>query len=465
MAVFLDYCQHANGLLLAQGSVATVADGVPEPVYAFPHLSFEEYLAARHLRRLRVEHSSFTRKAAELASEPAWREVVRFLGEYLCHDKEGGDIVYAKDLLAQLCPHWQPTGDPDWRRIWLAYELLADLRQESAEAERDIELEKRIVKRLVELLPDPAALQDSFQVRFAVGRALAQEGDPRPGVRVRPNGLPDLLWVRILGTATVRNSGRFPGFVGLKLGKGSKPDPKAHYDETWPENAESLEIADFELAAYPVTVAQFRPFVEQGGYREERYWSKAGWQYREGGWKAPRFWDDLKWTSANHPVIGVSWYEAEAYCNWLNAQLPTDQTVRLPTEVEWEWVARGPEGRIYPWGDQWEAWRCNNKGLKIQRTSAVGAFPGGVADWWRVIWSESEGIHDLAGNVWEWTASEYTADYAGAHRSVLNADHGGPCVLRGGSWDDAAQWVRGAVRHSGSPHYGGGAWGFRLART
>jgi len=204
--------------------VATVADGVPEPVYAFPHLSFEEYLAARHLRRLRVEHSSFTRKAAELASEPAWREVVRFLGEYLCHDKEGGDIVYAKDLLEQLCPPRQPTGDPDWRRIWLAYELLADLRQEAAEAERDVELEKRIVQRLVELLQDPEALRDSFQVRFAVGRALAQEGDSRTGVGLRPDsGLPDLLWVRIPGTVTVRNSGRFPGFAGFKLGTGAKP--------------------------------------------------------------------------------------------------------------------------------------------------------------------------------------------------------------------------------------------------
>jgi len=227
-----------------------------------------------------------------------------------------------------------------------------------------------------------------------------------------------------------------------------------------------LKIANFELAAYPVTVAQFRPFIEQGGYQEDRYWSEAGRQWMsKKKLRAPRCWDDPEWTPANHPVVGISWYEAEAYCNWLNAQLLTNQTVRLPTEAEWEWAARGPEGRIYPWGDQWQVWRCNNEDLKIRQTSAVGTFSSGAANWWRAIWPKNGGIHDLVGNVWEWTASEYTMDGAGAHRSVLNAYHGGPCVLRGGSWTNEPLWVRGAARLRSYPLYRSITRGFRLART
>ena len=167
-------------------------------------------------------------------------------------------------------------------------------------------------------------------------------------------------------------------------------------------------------------------------------------------------------------MVGVSWYEAEAYCNWLNEQLRLKPgTIRLPTEAEWEWVARGPEGRRYPWSDIWESWRCNSVESGIGRTSAIGCFPGGAANWWLVIQPGSEMVHDLAGNVWEWIASEYTEDYSKAHQSVLNTDHPieRPCVLRGGSWFNDPLGVRGAARLDRYPH----AWfldiGFRLART
>ncbi|MDS4069790.1 MAG: SUMF1/EgtB/PvdO family nonheme iron enzyme, partial [Candidatus Competibacter sp.] len=235
----------------------------------------------------------------------------------------------------------------------------------------------------------------------------------------------------------MRESGRFPGFEGLKLGKGAKRDPEAGRDETWPRKAAPLEIAGFELAVYPVTAAQFRPFVEAGGYREKSFWSQNGWQWRNGqNREEPALWGYSDWMLANHPVVGVTWYEAEAYCNWLNAQLPPEQAVRLPTEAEWEWAARGPEGRRYPWLGEWETWRCNGSESGIGRTSAVGCFPGGAADWWRAVWPNSELAQDLAGNVWEWTASTYMENYGGAHLSVLNAgvSDGGPRVVRGGSW-------------------------------
>ena len=210
------------------------------------------------------------------------------------------------------------------------------------------------------------------------------------------------------------------------------------------------------------------PFVEQGGYREDRWWSNAGRENR-GDRAQPYLWDDPTWTLANHPVVGISWYDAEAYCNWLNeqCQLPPG-TIRLPTEAEWEWAARGPEGRRYPWSDdKWEAWRCNSVESGINRTGAVGCFPGGASDWWRVIWPEGGVVHDLAGNVWEWTASAYSNDYSTAHQSVLNTNHpqDSPCVLRGGSWYLGPMRLRSAARLHWDPNGWNLYFGVRLART
>ncbi|MFZ1641194.1 MAG: SUMF1/EgtB/PvdO family nonheme iron enzyme [Candidatus Contendobacter sp.] len=222
------------------------------------------------------------------------------------------------------------------------------------------------------------------------------------------------------------------------------------------------------LAAYPVTVAQFKPFVEQGGYREQRYWSADGWRWREGENRSePWLWNHPVWTVPNQPVIGVSWYETEAYCRWLDERLQKPSgTFRLPTEAEWEWAARGPEGRRYPWGDLWEAWRCNSAESSLGRTSTVGCFPGGAADWWRVMTGYDGQVQDLAGNVWEWTASAYSEDYSKSNQPVMSADSGsGPRVLRGGSWFHEPLWLRSAARARFSPRDWLNLIGFRLART
>ena len=460
LEVFLDYCRHTNGLLLTE-RVVEQAEGTTEALYVFPHLSFEEYLAALYLLQ---QPEGGIKETVERAGDPAWWEVARFYGEYLCHDDQGANRHLAKALLEKLCPSNKPVDDPGWRRVWLAGALLPGWCKEVPEEDRDPELRRHITERLVALLQTMEALKQDAPARAAAGRALANLDDPRQGIDLGQDSLPDFQWVRIPGTAAVRTSGRFPNFTGLRLGNGARPDPEARDEENWTVSAEPLELQEFELAVYPVTVAQFRPFVEQGGYREDRYWSKTGLKYRRG---APWYWDDPVWNVLNHPVVEVSWYEAEAYCNWLNEQwqLPAGY-LRLPTETEWEWAARGPDGRRYPWGDEWEAWRCNSSESGINRTSAVGCFPGGAADWWRVLQPDGEVMHDLAGNVWEWTASEYREDYSIARQSVLNTDHPVDrlCVLRGGSWNSEPRRLRGAARFGLYPHFGSNDWGFRLAR-
>lgn len=441
---FLSDVRHYAGLLLERG---------PRE-YGFIHLTFEEYLTAVAIAlHGQGQVDAIVQALAAHIGEPAWHEIglltVGYLGLIQQLDTVAGGVVDA--LISD------PPG-PAGAAVVLAGEATSDVGAVGIPpASRE-----RVRAALVETMQQDRTVP--AETRCRAGRALATLGDPRPGVGLRADGLPDLQWIRIPGTDTVRASGQFPQFTGLRLGKGAKADPEARDEEAWPATAKPLALADFDLAAYPVTVAQFRPFVEQA-YREDRWWSETGLGYRG---EAPRYWDDPLWTLDNHPVVGVTWYDAEAYCNWLNAQLglPTG-TIRLPTEAEWEWAARGPDGRRYPWGDDWENWRCNSDESGISRTSAVGCFPGGAGDWWRVLQPDREAVHDLAGNVWEWMASEYREDYSTAHRSVLNTNlpDDRPCVLRGGSWLSDPGRLRGAARTRNGPRGGGNSGGFRLART
>ena len=424
----------------------------------FYHLSFQDFLAAVRLRRVGASAPDLLKRYAAI---PEWRHTLTFLFCAIADQDSPESAVKSYELLLQHLAPERLVADPN--PALLLADCLEVAHARGWNLARFADPLRRACEHALEHLKPPE--------RDYLWRTLGLLAfDIRPGVGLRSDGLPDMRWVRIPGTQAVRDSGQFPGFAGLRLGNGAKPDSEASENESWPADAAPLEIADFELAAYPVTVAQFRPFVEQGGYREERYWSEDGWRWRdEGSRSKPDWWDDPIWTLPNQPVVGVSWYEAEAYCHWLNELfhcLPG--TFRLPTEAEWEWAVRGPEGRRYPWGDDWEAWRCNSREAGLGRTSAVGCFPGGAVDWWRVMTGDDGRVQDLAGNVWEWTASVYSEKYSTENQSFKSANSGGgPRVLRGGSWLNEPKWLRSAARLWDVPRdwYDSNFWGFRLART
>ena len=119
------------------------------------------------------------------------------------------------------------------------------------------------------------------------------------------------------------------------------------------EEGETVEIeAPFWIGRYPVTNSQYQAFIDDGGYSERKWWSDAGWTWlQKEGVTEPAFWRDRRWNGPNQPVVGVSFWEAEACCAWAGG--------RLPREQEWEAAARGPEGCEYPWGDDWEDGICN----------------------------------------------------------------------------------------------------------
>jgi len=461
----LRYLKNRTGLLVAQR----------EGIYAFPHRSFQEYLAACHLARTERE---FAVRLRDLVAEDAawWREVF-LLGVGKKRQGGLGDAVNVINTLLPLEPEQvDRITDAHWRAAALAGQAALELKLPAEACTQPhcraiVERAQRWLERLVEEGHLPAA------ERAAAGDVLGQLDDPRfdPDFFFLPcryRGRPELLH----------------GFVEIPPGPfvmGSRQgDKKAFPDEFG--NPPHVEIPyRYWIARYPTTVAQMAAFMAAKGYAEDAaWWTEAGRAWRQGRWDsqvqekrlqdwlrrrppeqrgAPMWWDEQK-LHPSRPVVGVSWFEAMAYCCWLHAVLlsatkdllPDRYEVRLPTEAEWERAARGRAGRIYAWGDDpWDEERANIE-MKIGHASPVGMYPRGATA------QDMSGLHDLTGNVWEWTLSLYREypyrDDDG--RNDRKAE--GPRVVRGGSWFNSQRGARGASRNRDDPVNFSTLIGFRV---
>jgi formylglycine-generating enzyme required for sulfatase activity len=185
------------------------------------------------------------------------------------------------------------------------------------------------------------------------------------------------------------------------MGSDKRKVPNA-YDDELPQHSVTLPV--YWIGRYPVTVAQWRSFVKQSGYETDE--------------KSLQDPDD-------HPVRYVSWKDAMAYCKWLSDK--SGLPVTLPSEAEWEKAARGADGRVYPWGNNFDKDKCNTYGLRIEKTTPVGKYtPAGDSPY---------GCADMAGNVWEWTRSKYKPypyDLIDGREDLEGDDNR---VVRGGSWN------------------------------
>jgi formylglycine-generating enzyme required for sulfatase activity len=175
-------------------------------------------------------------------------------------------------------------------------------------------------------------------------------------------------------------------------------------------------LPEFWIDKTPVTSAEYARFVADTGHKPPEHWK---------GKAPPKY-------MADHPVTYVSWHEAVAYAEWAGK--------RLPTEEEWEKAARGSDGREYPWGDRFDPNRCNTKESGIRNTTPVGQYsPQGDSPY---------GCVDMAGNVWEWTASS----------SMIHK------MLRGGSWNNSLRIANCTYRSWYPPRYRLNDVGFRCAK-
>lgn len=212
----------------------------------------------------------------------------------------------------------------------------------------------------------------------------------------------------------------------------------------------------YAIGRYPVTNAEFGRFIEDSGYEIPKFWTDSGWRVKErNGWRLPRYWENNRWNGASKPVVGISWYEAVAYCKWLSAK--SSKAYRLPSEAEWEKAARGTDGRVYPWGDNWDTSRCNNRESGPGCTTLVGQYPLGDSPY---------GVSDMVGQVWEWCSSQFVK-----HPYILEDDRDNlegesDRVLRGGSWwnHNPAGHCRCSYRNWTGPQYRHYRRGFRCVR-
>ena len=414
--------------------------------WRFSHQLLQEYYAARVLLAAVEEQADPTATLTALGWDAnewweagVWRETLVLLGEM-----PGGPNAVAE---------WLAPASPE-----LALQVVlrnADNAPLSASAKQALidganahtaEPDPRGRAAAYRVLGHPAIDADHRQ---GIGNIAVQIPLPK-GEGFREGLLPDFDWVTI-------PAGKF----------------------IYQQEKEPRTLPAFKISRYPVTYHQFQAFIDDpdGFYNPEWWEGLADDQYRRENQSAP---GDQAFKYWNHPRENVSWYDAIAFCRWLSWRLsespvgtpngasdmasifasdkwptydamnPATWRVRLPTEFEWERAARGTQGLIYPYGNEFDAVKGNTDATKIGQTSAVGIFPDGASP---------DGVLDMSGNVWQWCLSEYGNPVEdSANENIRTANSRG---LRGGAWYRDGYNARAVARNRSLP-YTRDSLGFRV---
>ncbi len=461
------------GLLVAQ-------DG---EIYTFPHRSFQEYLAAYYLHEHK-DDPPFPFNIVELVKEDheRWREVV-LLSVQMC------TATGIWEAVEQLCPEevedvTEVRQADAYCALFAAHALyekrvLFEATQNKSFLNKKKRLKKWLKAILTEGTAEPCQGLKPWQgcaplparERALAGNLLAEFGDDRPGVGLRADGTPWIEWRDIpAGTFLMGSDPQRDPYFEI-------PYPNPEYAENFkkwiqyelPQHPVTLPA--FRISRYPITNAQFQAFVDDGGYREEKFWTETGgWKIKEQkGWNGRRRFQDERFALPNHPAVAVSWYEAMAFCAWLtrNTSPPTPspnlgegdqggEVFRLPTEAEWEYAARGTDGRLFAFGNELTPEFANYADTNLGATSAVGAFPRGKSAF---------GCDDMTGNVWEWCLNQdyrYSDGEPSFDEIQKSLSEEKTKVLRGGAWYYSPLNCRCAYRHWYDPDPWGTFIGFRV---
>ncbi len=400
---FLNVIEERTGLLAARG----------EGVYAFSHLTFQEYLAALAV----AGRDDYVAYALKHVAEPWWREVILLTAGYLSiqsRERTTRLIQAIADLKAEPEPY---------HNLMLAADCLRDVRSNRVQGKFQEEIQRRLRAELE--LPQPKGWLSTVQTRLSRGlspKDLARRRIAAAQALALIGG--ETYWTQPYGE---------PEWIEIPAGEvwlGSEHLSGAEKPPHW------LTLNTFWIARTPITNTQYHLFVQATDYH------------------TPTYWDDNRFPKGleSHPVINVSWYDALAYCHWLSQM--TGKTITLPSEAEWEKAARGNEDyRAYPWGIVFEPNRCNTTELDLGQTTPVGIFPNGASLY---------GCLDMVGNVWEWTRSLWGEDFEKPNfkypynpadgREYLKASNKVLRVLRGGSWNYSAPYAHCAFRNRDGPY-------------
>lgn len=451
--LLLDNIHEESGILVGKG-----LSKLGEPLVSFSHLTFQEYLVADALSK---NHQQLNILLDNLFS-PSWREVLLLYVE----------MADANEVI-QRC--LDATEQHAITRYLLAGRCLAE------KANVEASLRQRVMDRLRAYLSPPGLGNESIQeIFFRLGSAdnydwlienLSDQfnneekrrlADPKSKATLNAlyTNLQKTL-VRIMQESPVAKTRATSGSVLSGLGDPRDLDVMIHIPVgkflmgsdavkdtlAYPDELQQhlLHLETYSISKYPVTNEQYLRFVQATGHRSPRHWQE----------ERPLPWQ------LNHSVVNVSWHDACTYCAWLSKE--KGKEFRLPTEAEWEKAARGSDGRIYPWGnDEPNELFCNFNN-HIGSTTSVGIYPAGVSPY---------GLHDMAGNVWEWTGSLWGKDFSKPEfgypydaqdgRENLAAGDEVLRVVRGGAFRHNRGYVRCAVRYRNSPYSDWNYNGFRV---
>jgi len=456
-AEFLDYVDQRAGLLVGQGGVD---EGGASKTYTFPHRTFQEYLAGCYMVGEWDALGVYWRHAGE---GDTWYLAAMLGAEELRYNRRS--VKELLNLAYDLAPVDRPETEQEWRASLWSGQMAAlfppaEIRRVMQGPKSGAAYLERLVPRLVRILREEPLRAIE---RAEAGKALARLGDPRRGVGLRDDGLPDIVWCEVPAGPFLMGT-REEDIPDLLKDLGGERD---WYESEVPQHEHEIR-APYGISRYPVTNAQFAAFVEVGGYGDERYWTQAA---REEVWRGGKVkaWNDdepregpydfgAPFNLPNHPVVGVTWYEAVAFCLWLTEQLRgrgelgPEEEVGLPTEPQWEKAARGADGCIYPWGAEADPEKANYDDTGIGATSAVGCFPGGASPY---------GVEDLSGNVWEWCRTKWEDDYED-YRGYDDLEGSARRVVRGGAFGSPEHYVRCAFRGWYNPGSRLRDYGFRV---
>jgi formylglycine-generating enzyme required for sulfatase activity len=377
----------------------------------FTHLTFQEFMAAKHIVYMDIDYKDFL-------ENDWWAEaILLYIGLLsLERRKRSNDVV--EEILNR-----KQEDEKIKRRLWL---LGSRALRDFQPSKRDDKVVALARDKLYELIESDASIEE----RFEAGEIVGALGD----LRIKVDN-PDMVLVK---------EGKFI--------RGSNEDDADAFPSEKPQR--EIYIDTFMIGKYLVTNEEFKEFVDGGGYDRKEFWTREGWRWREENRiSEPKYLHDRKWNGSNFPVVGISWFEAEAYANWLSER--TGHQYCLPTEAEWEKAARGTKSFKYPWGEHFDKNLCNSDVSGLDRTSPVGIFPEGKSPY---------GCFDMAGNVWEWCSDWYDGDYYAnsPDRNPKGPSDGADRVIRGGCWHYGTRICRSAFRNRLDPRDRDDDLGFRL---
>jgi len=402
----------------------------------FAHQLLQEYFAARVLlEKMQIDEHAGGHAHAELLFEGAWwdagvwRETSVILGEFLGDGARGANRV----------ARWLAPVSPE-----VALQVIT--RNGAGFTPDDVEPKTREAL----IASAQAKINDTSQVGQATAyRVLGLlNADDREGVTVvhkNHTAVPDILWCEVPAGAFL-------------MGSDKQTDPRA-YDDEMPQRSVHLET--YYMSRYAITNAQFKAFMDVGGYSKREYWTDAGWEMKVyENWTAPAYDDNDDFNIPNQPVIRISWYEAYAYTRWLHDVLTAnspdgltlrdDYVFRLATESEWEKAARGTDGRIYPYGNTFDKTKGNTFESGIGKPSAVGLFPSGGSPY---------GVLDMSGNVYDWCLTKWRDAYADPEDN--HAQGAFRRAVRSGGFANGSFNARCAYRYNGLPRVRRNYYGIR----